>query len=99
MGDNEIKIARLETRVDQIEKDAAEIKSLTEAVIKLTFIVDELKREKEDRVPCPEVTPNFWNTKAGQLVPICMAATACVGLLCIAGQRVADVVQTLPNIK
>lgn len=100
MGEsNEVKIAKLEVQLDRIEKDTMEIKNLSDAVIKLTYIVDELKREKENRsVPVPEEI-NFWDTKAGQLVPVCIAVTLCIGALCIGGQRVAEVLKNVPIIK
>lgn len=106
MGESEVaKIAKLEANVEQLQKDTAEIKDLKEAVLKLTYIVDEMKREKEAALVAasqPDTEKkekfSFWNTKAGQLVPICATVIVIAGIVALANESLTEIAKTGANL-
>lgn len=74
----------------QTDTNTAKLGSLEEAVLKLTFIVE--KMEKDD-APQPAPKENFWNTKAGEKVPLFAFLTFIVLIAALAGTNAIDAIQ------
>lgn len=100
MSGSDVELARIDERLKQVENQTAEIKDLKEAIIKLTMIVDELKREKEDRInTTPTQKVSFWDTKAGEKAPLYLTILVCVLIAALVGTNLIEGFQATQTMK
>jgi hypothetical protein len=91
--------------IEHLKTEVAKIPSLEEAVQKLTYIVETMNN-KTTRQDSEDDSPRdyaFWDTKAGQMIPICatiligMVIAALVGTNLIEGWQAIQAHVPMPN--
>ena len=80
-------------RINNLEK-AVENGSFASIPILLNRIIDKLDGTEQAQ----PAKNDFWNTKSGQLIFICITIIACVGILCLAGQQALQVLDYIPKV-
>lgn len=83
-------------KIDNIEEKVSEIPSLKDAVNKLTTIVEVLTREKPQECASPPKTYSFWDTKAGEKIPLFATILAGITIAALTGERLIEVFKVLP---